>query len=344
MLTNGWLEVIDYSADTNPVTYAQKGRYKGVIVCMGEDSDAILTQLSGLHLHRKSKFLFIKGLDRENQKMYAAKFCKSPIPFMVWDRDNYPLPYKSLLSKTIYPTGVNACLVCSGENEAIKTLISHRGTESFCLCGYQTYLCSPELLKKLSKQNMEMLRLGSIRDDICSIEPVMRDKELFLIDFNCMRHSDFPLSPESGNPNGLYAEEICHVARYIGLSLGKRNIFLTDSTIAGKNHAMLPAVCYRLIAQTILHVCLGICDNTVEDPHKADTSENFAQKIVKLYDNQQEIEFISSLITGRWWMKIPILTNESYRYVSCSKEEYETACKGELPMKWLIFYQKYNLK
>lgn len=344
MLTNGWLEVIDYSADTNPVTYAQKGRYKGVIVCMGEDSDAILAQLSGLHLHRKSKFLFIKGLNRENQKMYAAKFCKSPIPFMVWDRDNYPLPYKSLLSKTIYPAGVNACLVCSGENEAIKTLISHRGTESFCLCGYQTYLCSPELLKKLSKQNMEMLRLGSIRDDICSIEPVMRDKELFLIDFNCMRHSDFPLSPESGNPNGLYAEEICHVARYIGLSLGKRNIFLTDSTIAGKNHAMLPAVCYRLIAQTILHVCLGICDNTVEDPHKADTSENFAQKIVKLYDNQQEIEFISSLITGRWWMKIPILTNESYRYVSCSKEEYETACKGELPMKWLIFYQKYNLK
>lgn len=344
MLTNGWLEVIDYSTETDLYTYAQKGRYKGVILCMGEDSSEILSQLEGLHLHRKSKFLFIKGADRESFTRHAAKFCKSTVPFIVWDRDNNQLPDKSLLSKAVYPAGVNACLVCSGEDKTVKTFLSHRGTESFCLCGYQTYLCSPELLKRLSKQNMEMLRLGSIRDDICSIEPAMRDKELFLIDFNCMRHSDFPVSEQSGNPNGLYAEEICHLARYIGLSLGKRNIFLTDSDIAGKEHAMLPAVCYRLIAQTILHVCLGICDNTAEDPYKADSSENFAQKIVKLYDNQQEIEFATSLVTGRWWIKIPILTNESYRYVSCSKEEYETACKGELPMKWLIFYQKYNLK
>lgn len=344
MLVNSWLDVIDYSEEINPYTYAKKGKFKGVIICSGDDSDKILPLLSELYLHRKAKFLFINGICNDDIKRYAAKFCKSAIPFIVWDKNNNLLPDKNLISKTVYPAGLNACLICSGRGEGIKPFISHRGLQSFCFCGYQTYLCNPNSLKRLSQMNMEMLRLGEIRDDMHSIEPAMRDKDLFLLDFNCMRYSDFPVSAESGNPNGLYAEEVCHIARYIGLSLGKRNIFLTDSTPLGGNCATLSSVCYRLIAQTVLHVCLGICDNTEEDPHNADSSENFAYKIVKLYDNQQEVEFITSLITGRWWIKIPVLTNESYRYVSCSKEEYETACKGELPLKWLIFYQKYNLK
>ena len=344
MLVNGWLDVVDYSAEMNPYTYAQKGRYKGVIVCSGDDGGEILSQLSVLHLHRKSKFLFIKGFSNEELRRYAAKFCKSTVPFIVWDKDSNLLPDKALISKAVYPAGINACIICSGEDENVKRLVSHRGIESLCLCGFQTYLCSRDLLKKISRQNMEMLRLGAIRDDIHSIEPAMRDKELFLLDFNCMRYSDFPASAENGNPNGMYAEEICHLARYIGLSLGKRNIFLTDSTASHNNGAMFPSVCNRLIAQTVLHICIGICDNTIENPHTSHSSDKFIQKIVKIYDNQQEIEFLTSIVTGRWWIKIPVLKNETYKYVSCSKEDYETACRGELPMKWLIFYQKYNLK
>lgn len=344
MLVNGWLNVIDYSAETDLYACAQNGRYRGVIACVGVDSGEILAQLEGLYLHRKSKFLFIRGICREELSMYAAKFCKSSIPFIVWDRGETLLSSKNMLSKGVYPAGINACLVCSGSNEKIKLFASHVGMESFCLCGYQTYLCNPGVLKRLSKQSMEMLRLGDIRDDICSVEPVMRDKELFVIDFNCMRYSDFPLSQKGGNPNGLYAEEICHIGRYIGLSLGKRNIFLTESTVKGSEAALLPDVCYRLIAQTVLHICIGVCDNKMENPNKPHSSDNFIQKIVKLYDNQQEIEFVTSMVTGRWWIKIPVLKNETYRYVPCSKGEYETACKGDLPLKWLFFYQKYNLK
>ena len=60
-------------------------------------------------------------------------------------------------------------------------------------------------------------------------------------------------------------------------------------------------------------------------------------------EDGQEIVFFQSKNSGRWWMEVPNSKQpDNPVYISCTMEDYTIACKGEVPLKWLFYYQKSN--
>lgn len=243
----------------------------------------------------------------------------------------------SLVSPGSYDTansaegGSNCC------NNIINHILSDSYTLEFSNIGYQSYRYNPQTLNRLQSRYFEHMRLGTLRSNITLCEPLVRDKDFAFIDMRAVRYSDYP-SGNNTNPNGLYAEEICTIARYIGLGSRLKAVFIFGEDGNSKQLT----VCNKLIAETIWHLCEGIASNILEDPANEEFEDYFAKKVVSMGDNGENITFITSITTQRWWMEVPI--NESItKYAPCSVEDYRVACKGEVPLKWLFFYQKYAL-
>ena len=71
-----------------------------------------------------------------------------------------------------------------------------------------------ELLERLQ---FEATRLGSMLHHMPSVEPTVRNADLVTIDMASVRASDHPASSHAG-PNGMTAEHLCQLARYVGMS------------------------------------------------------------------------------------------------------------------------------
>jgi len=91
--------------------------------------------------------------------------------------------------------------------------------------GYQIYKYHPGILSSLREKFFEEMRLGSLRGNIGNCEPLMRNSTHFYMDMRCVRVADFPDNSEQ-SPNGLYAEELCQISRYIGMGQRFKTMFL----------------------------------------------------------------------------------------------------------------------
>lgn len=204
--------------------------------------------------------------------------------------------------------------------------------------GFQGYYFSPDKTAGVRSRYFEQMRLGELRSNIALVEPVVRETEYTFIDFASVRYSDYPLEGHS-NPNGMYAEEICQLARYIGFGTDVKGIFLYSTPADGNN----APVCNRLVAETIWHLCQGISSNIIENPAENEEDEHFIRKIITIEGNGEEIVFINSLNTDRWWMEISVPEYKKPLLVPCAATDYKSACNGEIPLRWLFFYQKYSI-
>lgn len=232
----------------------------------------------------------------------------------------------------------SAMLVSPGSSNAVTEMISDKHLQSFANIGYQGYRYDPDILQDLQNRYFEEMRLGVLRSNITLCEPLIRDAQYAFIDMRSVRYSDYPCSG-SANPNGLYAEELCTVARYTGLAQNLKAVFIYGETDGEKQIT----ICNKLIAETIWHLCEGIACNLKENPANEDIDEHFLRKIVSMGENGENISFITSCTTQRWWMEIPAKEDKNI-FVPCSYTDYQTACTGEVPLRWLFFYQKYTLQ
>ncbi len=228
-----------------------------------------------------------------------------------------------------------AAALVSPDSNSCAPFLEDNNLHTFSNIGFQGYRYDPAILSQLQARYFEDMRLGTIRENITLCEPLVRDADYAFIDMRSVRYSDFPYS-NSANPNGLYAEEICTIARYIGLAKSLKAVFIYGLP----STAELLTVCNKLVAETIWHLCEGIASNIPEDPANEEIEECFQKNIVSMGENGENITFITSCTTHRWWMEIPVKENSS-TYIPCSIEDYKTACNGEVPLKWLFFYQKY---
>ena len=211
-------------------------------------------------------------------------------------------------------------------------------TTASCI-GFQGYYFSPCKSSLFRSRYFEQMRLGAIRDDIAQVEPLLRDTGYTFVDFHSVRHSDYPCQ-SNGYPNGLYAEEICQIARYIGFGMELKAVFLHGLPAPQENGG---AICNRLVSEFIWHLCEGISSNIAEYPSLNPDDEHFIRKIISLGDNGEEIIFVNSTATDRWWMEILSPEHNCPIYVPCSINDYKTACCGEVPLRWLFFYQKLTI-
>ena len=247
--------------------------------------------------------------------------------------------------KTLLPEGepYQTAVISAGSYELsgtdiISYILNDPCASGASCIGFQGYYFSPDKLSQLRNRYFEQMRLGALRDNITLVEPLLRETSYIFADFNAVRHSDYPLDGHS-NPNGLYAEEICQIARYIGFGLGLKDIFL-HSTPAENEES---PVCSSLAAEFIWHICEAIASNIAEFPAKSPDDEHFIRKIISLGENGEEITFINSSATDRWWMEILSPANNNPTYVPCSINDYKAACSGDIPLRWLFFYQKLTI-
>ena len=250
---------------------------------------------------------------------------------------------ESAKPQSILPQNKNytAALISPGsyktENNILQYILKDKSAIDFAHIAYQGYRYDNDILKMLRSKNFEEMRLGELRKDLASAEPLLRSKENIFIDLQSVRFGDLP-DNSALSPNGLYAEEICQIARHIGMTQKLRGVFIYG--YSPKSKTITPS--YKLLAEIIWHIDEALASNIRENPENSEKDDSFMRKIVSMGDDGQEIVFITSSLSGRWWLEIPEIKTSKNQHVACSYADYLSACSGEIPLRWLYFFQKIN--
>jgi arginase family enzyme len=210
-------------------------------------------------------------------------------------------------------------------------LNSHKSTFSHYInIGYQTYLNDQQIINRFLKRRSELMRIGDVRQAIYLTEPLFRDTDVALFDISAVRQSDAP-GTFSPSPNGFYGEEICLLARYAGIS-DKLKIFgLFDVNPEFDIRFQTTG----LAAQIIWFFLEGFSQKQYETPVLSlSNSGRFVKYHVRLTDLEDDLIFVKSSQTDRWWIELPSEKDQSL-YVACSHEDYLKANRNEVPDRWV---------
>jgi arginase family enzyme len=82
--------------------------------------------------------------------------------------------------------------------------------------GFQSYFVHPRMLETMDKLRFDCFRVGTVKEDLEEMEPVIRNSDLLSFDIAAIKNSDAPAS--NCSPNGLTGEEACTLVRYAGMS------------------------------------------------------------------------------------------------------------------------------
>ena len=204
--------------------------------------------------------------------------------------------------------------------------------------GYQTYFVDQDALKLMKNLMFDTYRLGRLRDNIEEAEPVVRNADLITVDVSSIRNSDAP-GNSNGTPNGFHGEEICQIIRYAGLSdkLTSIGFYETNPQLDRNGQTS------HLVAQMIWYFIEGFYSRPNDFPFKND--DDYIRYRVAITDHKEELTFYKSKKTDRWWMEIPLQSEQRIKYqrhylVPCSYADYQTACTNDIPDRWWMVYQK----
>lgn len=221
----------------------------------------------------------------------------------------------------------------------IGHIVSHEPNYLFnaSFLGYQTYLNNPIELQTIEKFNFDLYRLGVLKSDIHSTEPLARNADFAVLSIDSVRKSDAPGNTMS-SPNGLLAEEFCQIARYCGISNKT-----TSCLITGFSPSNIDLQTIELLAQSIWFIAEGV-HNRIDDGHLSDESIYLTYKVTTSIENT-DIVFYKNKLNGRWWMKVPLLDESKNRFrkhqiIPCLISDYQQATKGEIPENWWRAFQK----
>ena len=203
--------------------------------------------------------------------------------------------------------------------------------------GHQKYLVDQEDIDFLQQQFNETLRLGEIHSNVAITEPVLRDSAFVSFDFNAIRQGDSPGCTHP-SPNGLYGEEACQISKYSGLGTSLMVFGLFNILPAADIHEQTS----HLAAQMIWYFIEGVSQRKYEEPSGKSTL--FKKFIVSFTGKDREIVFYKSLESERWWFEVPIISSNRQKkiLISCSHEDYLSACNQEIPDRWLKTFRKLN--
>lgn len=209
---------------------------------------------------------------------------------------------------------------------------------NFTNMGYQTYLIEYESVDLMKNLLFDVYRLGAIKSNMAEAEPVVRNADILSFDISSIRASDAPGNGNAG-PNGFTGDEACRIARYAGMSdkLSSIGFYETNPIFD------LQQVTSQLVAQMIWYFIEGFANRKNDLPVSG--SHDFSRYIVKNEGQAEEIVFLKSKKTDRWWIDLSYGREknkqfERHYFVPCSKEDYELAKKEEIPDRWWQFYQK----
>ncbi len=203
--------------------------------------------------------------------------------------------------------------------------------------GYQTYFVGQENIQLMRNLYFDAFRLGQVQTDIKEVEPIMRGADLITFDVSSIRQSEAP-GTSKPSPNGFYGEEACQMMMYAGLSDKLTGLGLYEYN-PSKDRDRQTA---HLVSQMIWYFIEGVTNRKVEMP-LINTSSYITYR-VPVQNIDQEITFLKSKKSDRWWIKLPIdpVKNRfaSHHLMPCSYSDYQQACNNEVPERWWSSLQK----
>lgn len=207
--------------------------------------------------------------------------------------------------------------------------------------GSQSYYLNPENAKMIDKLFFENIRLGELQNNITLAEPILRNTNILSFDLNSIRQSEVP-GTSFASPNGFFGNEACQLSRYAGMSDKMNVVGYFEMTPEFDIHGQTA----HLVAQMIWFFIGGFQLRKNETP--LSNNNNYTKYKVVLSSSEEEIIFVKSIKSDRWWMKIPYPPSKKVKYqrhhlVPCSYHDYEIALKDEMPDLWIKTYNKINV-
>jgi formiminoglutamase len=184
---------------------------------------------------------------------------------------------------------------------------------------FQSYLVHPTMLQTMDKLRFDCYRLGSIKENIQEMEPVIRHSQLLSIDVSALAYAYAPGSAIS--PNGLNGEEICTLTKFAGMSdqLSSLGIYGYNSYEDAN----------QLTALQIAQMIWYFIDGKVKGKTEAPLNERESFNEYHTAFNEIDTLFLQSKRTGRWWMQMP-----NGKMIPCSQNDYRQAAHNEIPERW----------
>ncbi len=232
-------------------------------------------------------------------------------------------------------------------NEEISTkaflnkIILHQPNYLFnaSILGYQTYFVSPIDKKLMEDLYFDIYRLGELQSDISKTEPIVRNADMISVDVSAIRSSDFRAN-KAATPNGFYAEQICQILRYAGMSdkLTSIGLYEYNSTLDVEN-----AMSSQLMGQMIWCILDGFINRKKDFP--VGSKKSYTKYRIHVENTEHELVFYKSDLSDRWWMEIPYPPHERVRFerhhlVPCNYQDYIDASQQQIPDLWWKTYQK----
>lgn len=204
--------------------------------------------------------------------------------------------------------------------------------------GYQTYFVDQEAIRLMKNLYFDAYRLGVVRSNMEEVEPVVRNADILSFDISAIRQSDAP-GNQNASPNGFYGEECCQITRYAGMSDKLSSIGFYEFNPKFDNNGQTA----QLVAQMIWYFIEGYYNRKGDFPFK--NKEDYKKFYVPIENHDNELEFVKSKNSDRWWMKVPCKSSEKAKYerhymVPCSYSDYLKANDHDIPDKWWQVYQK----
>lgn len=203
--------------------------------------------------------------------------------------------------------------------------------------GLQAPFAAKSEFDLFEKLYFDICRLGEFNADFKKAEPHLRNSDILSIDLKSVRASELR-QPNYISPNGFYADQICQIAKYAGIS-DKLTSFGLFNYYPEKN----PSSASFLVAQILWYFTDGVAQRKGDFP--VGSKKDYVKFTVHLDDFKDEIIFYKSNKSQRWWMEVPYPAQKNSKYerhhmIPCDANDYEQAMKNEMPDLWWKTFQK----
>lgn len=186
--------------------------------------------------------------------------------------------------------------------------------------GFQSYYVHPRMLETLDKLHFDCYRVGSVKENIDEMEPVIRNSNMLSFDMTAIAYAYAPATTAS--PNGFNGEEACVLMRYAGMSPNINSIGIYGYDVQHDKD--------ELTAKQISHMLWYVLDGRSRGRREAQLDEKDSFNEYHTAFAEVETVFIQSKKTGRWWMQLP-----DKKFIACSYKDYLLASSNEIPERWL---------
>ena len=186
--------------------------------------------------------------------------------------------------------------------------------------GFQSYLVHPRMLETLDKLRFDCYRVGTVKESMDEMEPVIRNSELVSFDITAIANAYAPANTLS--PNGFNGEESCMLMRYAGMSPTVSSIGIYGYNAENDRD--------DLTAKQIAQMIWYILDGRSRGRREAELNERDSFNEYHMAFAEVQTIFLQSKKTGRWWMQLP-----DKNFIACSYKDYLLASSNEIPERWL---------